>query len=239
MVILAMDSSAKTASCALASADDDGVKLLGLSTVDGILTHSETLLPMVEQLLANTSLGFDDVDLFAVSSGPGSFTGVRIGVATLKGMAFCTNKPCVGVSTLAALSRNLEGFDGLVVPVMDARRNQVYTAIFAGGKRLCDDMLITLDELKAKLDEVSDGRDIYFCGDGYSLTRKYFMNYDKISDTPALLRPQNAFSVAAEAFAVYQAAEDKSVFTDRALSPGYLRASQAERERAERLKNEQ
>ena len=228
MLILAIDTSANTATCALAR---DG-RMLALYTENGLLTHSETMLPMIENMLSKAAVSIDDIDAFAVSEGPGSFTGVRIGVSLIKGLAFNSGKPCVGVSTLAALARNLDGHGGYVVPVMDARRNQVYTAVFKDGKRLTNDMLLPLDELKAHLCDVGIS-DIILCGDGYDLARGYFAETDiSVHDTPALLIPQNAFSVALIAEELIKSGEMKS---DRALSARYLRASQAERELKEKL----
>ena len=126
MYILSLDSTAIAATVALC--DDE--KLLSLTTVENGNTHSQTLLPMVEETLARFELCPADIALLACSAGPGSFTGVRIGVSTIKGLAFGTNIPCVGTSTLEALAQNLIGFDGILCPVMNARRNQVYNALF-------------------------------------------------------------------------------------------------------------
>ena len=126
MKILAFDTSATVATVALC----DNERLLAEYTVNNGNTHSETLLPMIESLLGHFSMSVSDVDLFAVSVGPGSFTGVRIGAATLKGLAFASDKPCVGVSTLEAIAENLSVCKGLICPVMNARRAQVYTALF-------------------------------------------------------------------------------------------------------------
>ncbi len=227
MLILAIDTSANTATCALSR---DG-SLLALYTVNGLLTHSETMLPMIENMLAKAALTIDDVDAFAVSEGPGSFTGVRIGVSLIKGLAFDKNKPCIGVSTLDALALNLDGFDGYVVPVMDARREQVYTAIFKDGERICEDMLVPISELHEKLVALG-ATQIRLCGDGYGVAKSYFADTEiTVLDTPALLVPQNAFSVVRTAEA--QLSTSKS---DRELTARYLRASQAEREREEKLK---
>lgn len=232
MLILSFDSTANTASVALS----ENGRLLSLYTVCGHRTHSETLLPMAEDILAKSGKTMKNVDLFAVSRGPGSFTGVRIGVATVKGLAFSSEKPCVGVSTLEALSENLNGLDSMRVPVMDARRNQVYTAIFdKNGKRLSEDMLVSLDKLSELLKKYNNKK-ICLVGDGYEIAKDYFRDDPRFIDTPSVLIPQNAFSVAAVAKKIYDAADDKSAFTDRTLSPGYLRASQAERERLEREK---
>ena len=180
MLTLAIDITANTASAALCR---DG-RLLSLYTVNGLLTHSETMLPMIENMLEKCALTVDDIDLYAVCEGPGSFTGVRIGVSLIKGLAFGKNKPCVGVSTLDALALNLKGFSGYAVPVMDARRSQVYTAIYKDGRRLTEDMLIPLDELYAKLSEMG-AKSIYLCGDGYDVAKKHFDGTDiTVSDVP-------------------------------------------------------
>ncbi len=227
MLILAIDTSANTATCALSR---DGA-LLALYTVNGLLTHSETMLPMIENMLSKAALSIDDVDAFAVSEGPGSFTGVRIGVSLIKGLAFDKSKPCIGVSTLDALAKNLYGIGGYVVPVMDARREQVYTAIFKDGKRLTEDMLVPISELREKLVALG-ATQIRLCGDGYGVAKKYFADTEiTVLDTPALLVPQNAFSVALVAEEQLVAAK-----SDRELTARYLRASQAEREREEKLK---
>jgi tRNA threonylcarbamoyladenosine biosynthesis protein TsaB len=202
------------------------------------LTHSETLLPMIEAALKNLKLTADDIDMFAVSEGPGSFTGVRIGVAALKGLAFGKNKICVGTSTLDALARNAQGLPGkfLAVPVMDARRQQLYNAVFeySDGEltRLCEDRLISASELEAELADVNIP--VYFFGDGYSIAQKLSISA-KVT-TPQILILQNGASVAASALAKYEASEAKEGFTDLALSPKYLRASQAEREEERKRK---
>ena len=228
MLTLAIDTTANTATAALCR---DG-RMVALYTVNGLLTHSETLLPMIENMLEKSALTVGDIDMFAVSEGPGSFTGVRIGVSLIKGLAFDKNTPCVGVSTLDALALNLDGFGGYVVPVMDARRNQVYTAVYRDGKRLTEDMLIPLDELKALLVSM-EAYELHLVGDGYDLAKKYFDGTDiKVLDTPAALILQNALNVAICAEKMKAEGGEKS---DRELSARYLRASQAEREREEKL----
>ena len=234
MKILAVDTTATCASVALC----DGGKVLASYTQKNGLTHSETLLPMIEAMLKNLKLTPDDVDMFAVSEGPGSFTGVRIGVAAVKGLAFGKNKICVGTSTLDALARNAAGLPGnfLAVPVMDARRSQLYNAVFEynGGEisRLCDDRLISSAELEAEL--ASCEKPVYFFGDGYSIAEK--LNIPSRVSTPDILIYQNGASVAASALAKFENAEDKTVFTDMSLLPRYLRASQAEREEERKRK---
>ena len=231
MRILAIDTTANTASCALV---EDG-NVHGNFAIDGILTHSETMLPMIDEMLCHMALKIGNVDVFAVANGPGSFTGVRIGVSTIKGLAFSTGKPCVKVSSLAALAWNLDGFCGLRVPVMDARRQQVYTAIYNNeGKCLLDDSLIPLSELADRLSELEG--DIFLAGDGYSLAKKYISADERLKNrlkpTPAALILHSAASVGLLAEKKIEAGKCS---TDRELHPLYLRDSQAERERKEKF----
>ncbi len=229
MIILALDSTSRYSSVALLN----GERILGHTFLDSGNTHSETLLPTVIDLLNFNHLHSDDVDLFAASAGPGSFTGVRIGVSILKGLASGKGTPCIGVSTLEALAENLPYQDGILCPVMDARRNQVYNALFRrtenGLERLTEDRLITLKELDYELGERNER--IYLCGDGYELAKKVLTV--KTEDTPALLVPQNAVSIARLAKNIYDVDPDGD-YGEEKLQPIYLRASQAERERLER-----
>ncbi len=235
MYILALDSTAIAATVALC--DDE--KLLSLTTVENGNTHSQTLLPMVEDTLARFELRPADIALFACSAGPGSFTGVRIGVSTVKGLAFGTNIPCLGVSTLEALAQNLVGFDGILCPVMNARRNQVYNALFRCRDgvitRLCEDRAIALEALDEEL-AAMDECPVYLVGDGYDLALSQLKTCaPRIRPTPVLLRVQNAYSVAQIALQLY---DQGHRVTDSELVPVYLRLSQAERERLERLAKE-
>ena len=235
MYILALDSTAIAATVALC--DDE--KMLSLTTVENGNTHSQTLLPMVEQTLARFELCPTDVELYACSAGPGSFTGVRIGASTVKGLAFGTDIPCIGVSTLEALAQNLIGFDGILCPVMNARRNQVYNALFECRDgvitRLCEDRAIALADLDAELATLPDAP-VYLAGDGYDLALSHLKtSADRIRKTPVVLRTQNAYSVAQVALALYEGGVRTN---DRELVPVYLRPCQAERERMERLEKE-
>ena len=233
MKILALDSTALTATVALC----EDTHLIGLYTLNSGSTQSETLLPMVESLITLMGWEISDIDLFACSRGPGSFTGVRIGAATIKGLAFGTEKPCIGVSTLEALAYNMKGFENgrdiILCPVMNARRGQVYNALFrlSDGKmtRLCEDRALSITELAQELSSYSDP--IYLNGDGYDITRAN-MQHPALSITPELLKYQNAYSVAMAALKEYQNGVSTS---DAELSPSYLRLPQAERERNERL----
>lgn len=219
-----MDSSATVASVAIC----DGERLLAEYTVNNGNTHSETLLPMVENVLNYLSLKPTDIDLFAVSSGPGSFTGVRIGAATLKGLAFASGKPCVGVSTLHALAYNLLPLKGLICPVMNARRSQVYTALFRSDgerlERLLPDSALSISELDELLSKYSEG--VYFCGDGYEITLKA-LSLTPAFPVPDKLRCQSGYSVAQVALCEYREGHSTD---DVGLKVTYLRPSQAERE---------
>lgn len=236
MKILAFDSTAKAASCALV---DDG-KLLGHYNIDNGLTQSELLLPMAEDLLSSLGFTFDEVDAYAASCGPGSFTGVRIGVSLVKGLAFGKGKPCIAVSTLEALAENICALGGILVPCMDARRNQVYNAVFSsdgdGVKRLTEDRAISLCDLCRELEQYKDSK-IYICGDGYQVAHKALTEYGlSPENTPPLLINESAASVAAVAYGKYLR---KEVLSDCEISPGYLRLPQAERERLEKQNNNQ
>lgn len=229
MLILALESSAKAASAALVL---DGV-LLSQSMQCAGLTHSRTLLPMAEDLMKNADLLLSDVDVFAVSQGPGSFTGVRIGVAAVKGLAWAAEKPVVGVSTLEAMAwQGLAAGEGsLVCCVMDARRNQVYNALFEirNGKpiRLIEDRAISVEELLSEL--ASNDAEPFLVGDGAALCRDACVKAGlNCTLAPDNLRMQSAWGVA-------MAALDKQPISGELLQPVYLRLSQAERERQARL----
>ena len=230
MLILAFESSARPASVALLR---DG-QLLSQYSQCSQLTHSRTLLPMAEDMLKNAELTLDDVDHFAVAHGPGSFTGIRIGVSTVKGLAWASDKPCVGVSTLEAMVWHGLAAGGLICPVMDARRSQVYNALFEirDGKpaRLTEDRPISLEELTAEL--ASYDWPVFLVGDGAELTAKALAAAGlPYTVAPENLRWQSAWGVA-------MAAQDKTPGSADTLLPVYLRLSQAERERQARLAQE-
>jgi len=235
MITLAFDSTAKIASVAIC----DAGRLLGIYNVDNGLTQSELLLPMAENLLKSLKLSFNDIELLAATTGPGSFTGVRIGAALVKGIAFGKSIPCVSVSTLEALAENATGLDGIIVPVMDARRDQVYTALFScdGGEveRLTPDSAISVSELSETLKRYP-GKKIYLVGDGYATAKRGLLENGVVTEsTPPLLISESAYSCAIVAEKKYRRGEFTS---DLGLSPTYLRLPQAERERLEREKNE-
>ena len=228
MKILALDSSATVASVALCEDET----LLAEYTLNNGNTHSETLLPMVETLLSHFGITVDDIDLFAVSTGPGSFTGVRIGTATVKGLAFAKNTPCIGVSTLEALAENALVLGGLICPVMNARRSQVYTALFRSDgqalTRLMDDSALAIAELDNLL--APYGEPVTFVGDGYCITLNA-LKKTVAREIPNRLRHQSAYSVAQVARRMQAAGHTTN---DADLAVTYLRPSQAERERLER-----
>ena len=228
MKILSLDSSATVASVALL---EDG-RLLAEYTLNNGNTHSETLLPMVETILRDYGETIDGIDAFAATTGPGSFTGVRIGAATIKGLAFGTGKPCVEVSTLEAIAENLSVRDGLICPVMNARRSQVYTALFRAENgvltRLMEDSAISIEELDGILSGY--GEPVSLAGDGYSITVSG-LKTTAIRPTPERLRHQSAASVAEVAYRKYSLGDTVS---DSKLKVTYLRPSQAERTRLEK-----
>ena len=230
MLILAFESSAKPASVALIK---DG-QLLSQYFQCSALTHSRTLLPMAEDMLKNAELTIDDVDLFAAAHGPGSFTGIRIGVSAVKGLAWAADKKCIGVSTLEAMAWNGVSVGGVICPVMDARRSQVYNALFEikDGKpvRLTEDRPISLKELAEEVRAL--GKSVLLVGDGVEITKAYFdANSIPCAAAPENIRWQSAWGVG-------MAAKDKEPYSADELLPVYLRLSQAERERMERLAKE-
>ena len=227
MLTLAFESSAKAASVALC---EDGRLISQVIQCSG-LTHSRTLLPMAEDLLKNAEMEMKQIDSFAVAQGPGSFTGIRIGIATVKGLAWAADKPCIGVSTLAAMAWNGVAAGGLICAVMDARRSEVYNALFRieDGRpvRLCPDRAISLSALTEELRE--RGEAPFLVGDGAELASAFFREQHlEHRVPPENLRWQNAWGVAMEA-------AGKELCTSQELLPVYLRLSQAERERQARL----
>ena len=227
MLILAFESSAKAASAALLR---DG-RLVSQYSQNNGLTHSRTLLPMAEDLLKNTELTIGDVDLFAVAHGPGSFTGIRIGVSAVKGLSFPHDTPCYGVSTLEALAYCADTEDCIICPVMDARCRQVYTALFqkedGGIVRLTEDQPLPLEELAALLETY--GGPVMMLGDGADLACAFLSQ--KKSDVrkfSEIFRFQHASGVAMAAWNMYNNGIAPCGGAD--LQPVYLRLSQAERE---------
>lgn len=229
MLILSVDSSASPASVCLL---EDG-KVLAQYYLNAGFTHSQTLMAMVESVLKISMKDSSEIDAFAVNNGPGSFTGVRIGVSAVKGMAYAADKPCIAVSTLESMAYNALTFEGVVCACMDARRSQVYNALFrvSGGsvERLCDDRAVSIEEL---LSELSDYREkIVLIGDGAELVYGASQN-ERILLAPPDVRYQKASSTAMIAQEKLKRGE---VLSPAALMPTYLRLSQAERERNAKL----
>lgn len=216
-MILSVDSSAVTASVALT----DGENVINNEFVNAGLTHSETLLPMIKRVLGDTKVS--DLDAIAVTAGPGSFTGVRIGVATVKGLAFEKNIPCISVSTLEAIAYNFADENIIVCAVMDARRMQFYNALFEikNGKaiRFCDDRAISITDLREDLKKYDR---VVIAGDGAKLC------FDNINLDNCTLAPND--KMYQNGIGVSRAAKDKKKISASSLMPVYLRLSQAERE---------
>ena len=231
MRVLAFESSAKTASVALS----DGGRILSSMTVDAGRTHSEILLPMAEDLLCESKLSFADIDGFAVTTGPGSFTGIRIGVATVKGLAFGRGIPCFGISSLEGLAYNLKGLRGIFVPVIDCRRNECYTALFSSDgehiERLTEDTQIKIADLAPLLSQYAN-TPLYLVGDASARAKDILtplgVNFEV---TPEAMRLANAASllvIAEERLARGEYTDDST------LTAVYLKPAQAERERLEK-----
>ena len=233
MTILAIDSSAKAASVCIANEE----KIIGEFFINTSLTHSQTLMPMTEQLLKNTEMTIGEVDAIAVNAGPGSFTGVRIGVAAAKGLAFPKNLPCVSVSTLECMAYNLLGTDCMVCAVMDARCSQVYNAMFRikgeTVERLTDDRALSLSDLLLEFKQTDER--ILIVGDGAEITYDFLKN----EASNAVLAPKNRRTQTASsvALAAFQKLFEGKTQTAAELMPIYLRLPQAQRELNARLRN--
>ena len=232
MLLLAFETSAKSCSAAL----HDGRGLLAESYQNSGLTHSQTLMVMAEDLLKVCGKSAADVTHLAVAAGPGSFTGVRIGVSAAKGFAWGAELPVYGVSTLESMALGLGVMDGHICCCMDARRKQVYNAIFLAENghltRVCEDRAISLEELKEELLSI-DGP-VYLVGDGAELTmRTLGAEIPELILPPEHRRHQRASGVALAAIGAMERGESAD---GAALQPNYLRLSQAERERMEKLR---
>ena len=230
MKILGIDTTGQTASAALV--EDD--KLICEFTLNYKLTHSQTIMPMIAEIIERSETDKTSIDCIACAAGPGSFTGLRIGVATVKGLAFADNTPCIAVSSLEAMAENLRCLNGVICPVINARRSQVYTALFRCENgvmtRITEDTTLLINELEEKLKEYDN---VWFTGDAYDMVSHMTDNI-----TPVILRGYNAAGAAYVGSRRYLEAEDKSQFNDMALQPVYLKKTQAEREREERLSRE-
>ncbi|MBQ4145180.1 MAG: tRNA (adenosine(37)-N6)-threonylcarbamoyltransferase complex dimerization subunit type 1 TsaB [Clostridia bacterium] len=230
MLIFGIDTCCMAATAALM----DEERLLAQTVVNNKKTHSQKMMPQIEELFGHTELSPEDIDYYAAAVGPGSFTGVRIGVATVKAMAQAFNKPCIAISTLHALANNVALFDGIICPILDARRDQVYNALFRGGReleRLCDDRALAISELLIELKE-TDG-EIIFLGDGVSVFKGTIVEElgERARFAPLMSNMNLAASVAELGMEYAKKGETVS-YGD--LVPQYVRLSQAERERIEK-----
>lgn len=217
MLMLSLDSSAITASACLTNDDE----VLKSEFLNAGLTHSETLLPLVESVMEG--YGYSELDAIAVNAGPGSFTGVRIGIATVKGLAFSFNTPCVAVSALHSVACNFLGENAVVCAVMDARRGQFYNALFEvrgnSVERLCPDRAISAEDLKKELGQFQS---VIIAGDGAKLC------YESVGLLNTVLADRD--KIFQNAVGVSRAAKGKELISEKNLFPIYLRPSQAERE---------
>ena len=233
MKILAVDSSGLVASVAIVEDDN----LIAEYTVNYKKTHSQTLLPMLDEIVKMTDTDLNTIDAIAVAKGPGSFTGLRIGSATVKGLGLALDKPLIGVPTVEGLAMNLYNTNALICPMMDARRNQVYTGLYRFRENT---LQVVKDQIPIAVEEVLDtlnrlGEEVVFLGDGVPVYRDIIKNNIQVPYTfaPAHVNKQRASALAIRAFeywnnGIYESADD--------FAPEYLRMSQAERERAEKEK---
>lgn len=231
MKILGLDSSGLVASVAIAEDDN----LLGEYTVNYKKTHSQTLLPMLDEVARMIELDLSSIDAIAVAGGPGSFTGLRIGSATAKGLGLALEKPILNVPTVDALAYNLVGHRDMVCPLMDARRNQTYTGLyqFDGNQMqvIKEQCAVEISAIVAEINNI--GKPVVFLGDGVAVFRDYIAEHCKIGYTfaPAHLNKQRAGAVAALAEEYYKQGK---IMDAAEHKPEYLRLSQAERERMEK-----
>lgn len=231
MKILAIDGSGLVASIAILS---DGV-LIGEYTTNYKKTHSQTLLPMLDEVVKMIDVDLKTIDAIAVAAGPGSFTGLRIGSATAKGLGLALKKPIVSISTIEGLAYNLFHTNGLICPIMDARRNQVYTGIycFVGNemKEIVSPCAISIDELIEKLKELNE--EVTFIGDGIPVFRDKLNEalQEKCFYAPAHLARQRAGAIASLGEKYFQQGKIEDAAEHK---PDYLRLSQAERELKEK-----
>lgn len=231
MKILALDSSGLVASVAIAEDDN----LLAEYTVNYKKTHSQTLLPMLDEISTMIELDFGTIDAIAVAAGPGSFTGLRIGAATAKGLGLALNKPLIGIPTVEGLAYNLYDVSGIICPIMDARRKQVYTGIYKFENHemitVEEQMAIGVEELIEKIN--TQKCHTVFLGDGVSVYKEMIEEKIKVPYTfaPLHMNKQRAGAIAALGMKYFKAGKIESAAEHQ---PDYLRVSQAERERAER-----
>ena len=240
MKILAVDTSSKTAYAALVTDTKDGRLVPSAQYSFTADSHTVALAKMTDSVLNLTGISFDDIDFYAAAVGPGSFTGIRIGVSAVKGYAFVDSKPCVGVSSLEALASALTGICGIITPLIDARRETYYTAAFLSDgngeiRRLTDDAQLEKEEYFNMIQKIRaeyPDEKVILTGDGAESIKKTAPEYGFWPDS---ISANAAYGAAAAAYKIWNSASDRSIFTDVNLQPVYLKKSQAERERDERI----
>lgn len=238
MRILALDSSGLVASVAIVEETQNDAETVAEYTVNYKKTHSQTLLPMLDTVAGMIELDLDTIDAIAVAGGPGSFTGLRIGSATAKGLGLAMDKPLIHVPTLEGLAYNLCGVDGLICPIMDARRGQVYTGIYEFDDK--NKLIVAEEQTAVSIEELGEklrsyNKRVTFLGDGVpvfksALVERIMAGCD-IAFAPANMNRQRAASVGALAIHYYREGKTETAAEHQ---PDYLRVSQAERERKER-----
>lgn len=236
MKILAIDSSGLVASIAIMSDD----KLIAEYTINYKKTHSQTLLPMIDEIVKMLGMELSEIDAIAIAKGPGSFTGLRIGSATAKGLGLVLKKPIISIPTVDGLAYNLFGTDKIICPLMDAKRNQVYTGLyeFVNGEFqvISKQKAVALEEIIEEINKL--GRDVIYLGDGVTSYKELIMSKTSVNFdfAPSHLTNQRAGAIASLAAIYYQ---NGITETSNMHKPTYLRLSQAERELAEKKKSEQ
>lgn len=219
MIILGLDCSSTQSSVCIMQEN----KPIFTAVQEAKVTHSQNLLPMVNSALTICGLGIKDIDLFAVTVGPGSFTGLRIGLALIKGMALAADTPCVGISSLKALAASVD-FDGMVVPCFDARRNQLYCAILQGADVIKDDACCLVEDIETFIK--NSKKDVFFVGDGSNLCYNKYGNLQNVKS--------HCVKMPCIAYGACVLSSLQKPATHFELTPSYLRLSQAEQELKER-----
>ncbi len=229
MIVFGIDTCCMAATAAIMSDEHLATQIM----INNKKTHSQKIMPMIEFMANQADISISDIDCFAAAVGPGSFTGVRIGVATAKALAHASEKPCVAVSTLHALANNVSEFDGIICPILDARRGQVYNALFRGRslERICDDRACSIEELCTELKTSHD--DIIFLGDGVAAFGEYIK--ETLGERAVFAQRMDRMNLAASVAEIgYQKMQKGETCKYSDFVPEYLRLSQAERERMER-----
>ena len=243
MRILAIDSSGLVATVAVVEEENEISKTIAEYTINYKKTHSQTLLPMLDEIVKMTDMNLDTIDAIAVAGGPGSFTGLRIGSATAKGLGLALKKPLIHIPTVDGLAYNLCYTDRIICPIMDARRGQVYAGIYEfDGQKLHileDQMAVPIEELGEKLKKyLKEGRRVTFLGDGVPVhktkIKEEILPGEAVTFAPVNMNRQRAASVGTLGMQYYK---EGKIETAMEHEPDYLRVSQAERERKERLGN--